>query len=113
MTDKLTLWFIIFASAAITFGCRSSFILFANPDRFPPWFRRALSFVPAAALCALIAPGLAIPAGTLTPDLGNPRLWAGLIAFAVAWYFNRAIATIGAGMGALWLWQAFGPVLRG
>jgi len=96
-------WIVIFGVAATTFVLRASFILFANPHKFPHRFRQALLFVPPAVLAAIVAPGLAMPAGVLDFTLANPRWIAGLVAIAAAARFRHPLAPIAAGMPALWL----------
>jgi branched-subunit amino acid transport protein len=98
-------WIVIFGVAATTFALRASFILFANPHKFPHLFRQALLFVPPAVLAAIVAPGLAMPAGILDFTLANPRWIAGLVAIAAAARFRHPLAPVVAGMPALWLLQ--------
>lgn len=98
-------WLVIFGVAATTFLLRASFILFADPQKFPPAFRKALLFVPPAVLAAIVAPGLAMPLGTLDLTLSNPRWIAGLVAIAVATRLRHPLAAVAAGMPALWLLQ--------
>jgi branched-subunit amino acid transport protein len=102
----LTIWLLILVVGAITYLMRASFLVFADPERFPQWFKQALSFVPAAALTALVIPGLVFVGNTTQFDWKNPRLYAGLIAFAIAWRVKQAIWSLSAGMLVLWalLW---------
>jgi predicted branched-subunit amino acid permease len=69
----------------------------------PPLVSQALQYVPAAVLSALVLPALLRPDGVIDLTLGNPRLTAGLIAGTVAWFSRSVLLTLGAGMGALWL----------
>jgi branched-subunit amino acid transport protein len=101
----MSTWIVIFGVAIVTFTLRASFILFANPHRFPHRFRQALLFVPPAVLAAIVAPGLAMPAGTLDLTLANPRWIAGLVAIVAAARWRHPLAPIAAGMPALWLLQ--------
>lgn len=101
----MSTWLAILAIGAVTFLTRASFILFADPHRFPHLFRQALAFVPPAVLAAIVAPGLLMPAGAFDAGLTNPRWIAGLVAIAVATLSRNVVATIVAGMGALWLLQ--------
>jgi branched-subunit amino acid transport protein len=96
-------------AGAITFAIRYSFI--GAGERFAPpgWFTRALRFVPIAALTALVWPDLLIARGALA--FTEPRLAAGLLAALVAWRTRNVLATIGAGMAALWLLQSLQPML--
>jgi branched-subunit amino acid transport protein len=98
-------WILLAAAGAITLTFRASFIVFANAERFPEWFRRALSFVPPAVIVALIVPGLVIPAGKDTLDLLQPRFAAGVIALAIAWTTRNMLVTLSAGMLSLWAIQ--------
>ena len=101
----MTTWIIIVLVALATFLLRASFIVFANPHRFPPLFRRALAFVPPAVLAAIIAPGLAMAQGALDLTLANPRWIAGLAAIAVATRVRHPIAPIAFGLPMLWCLQ--------
>jgi branched-subunit amino acid transport protein len=101
----MSTWLVIFGVAAVTFLMRASFIVFADPGRFPPLFRRALVFVPPAVLSAIVLPGLVAPQDALDLTLGNPRWLAGLAALAVAAWTRSVLPTIVAGMASLWLLQ--------
>lgn len=102
----MTEWIVILGAGAVTFLTRASFIVFADPHRFPHAFRVALAFVPAAVLAAIVVPGLAMAHGALDLTPANPRLVAGVVAFAVALKVRNPIVPIGAGMAALWALQA-------
>lgn len=101
----MTTWLIIAGVALTTFLLRASFIVFADPQRFPPAFRRALAYVPPAVLAAIVAPGLLLAQGTLDFTLANARLPAGLLAMAVAVRVRHPLAPIAVGLPALWLLQ--------
>jgi branched-subunit amino acid transport protein len=101
----MKIWLIICGVSLATFLLRASFLLFANPHKFPHAFRQALTFVPPAVLAAIVAPGLLMPQGTFDPTLANPRWIAGLVALAVALRFRNPLAPIAAGLPALWLLQ--------
>ncbi len=102
-------WLVILGAGAVTFLTRASFIVFADPHRFPHGFRVALAFVPPAVLAAIVLPGFAMPEGTLALSLGNHRLLAGVAAAAVAMRVKNPLGAIGAGMAALWGLQALFP----
>jgi branched-subunit amino acid transport protein len=101
----MSTWLAIAGVSAVVFLLRASFIVFADPHGFPPLFRRALSFVPAAVLAAIVAPGLLMPAGSIDLSLDNPRWIAGVLAIAAAAITRHPLAAIAAGMPALWLLQ--------
>ena len=98
-------WLVIAAVSAVVFLLRASFILFADPHGFPPLFRRALAYVPAAVLAGIVAPGLFMPAGAVDLSLGNPRMIAGLVAIAAAALLRHPLAAIAVGLPALWFLQ--------
>ncbi|MEE9582537.1 MAG: AzlD domain-containing protein, partial [Acidimicrobiia bacterium] len=62
--------------------------------------------IPAAVLAAIVAPSITHASGAF--DLGTDRFVAGVIAGVVAWRTKNVLATIGVGMGVLWLLQAAG-----
>jgi branched-subunit amino acid transport protein len=102
----MTTWLLILGVGLVTFLTRASFIVFADPHKFPHAFRVALAFVPAAVLAAIVVPGLAMPAGVLDLSLANPRFLAGCLAMAVATRMRNPLAIIATGMVALWALQA-------
>ncbi len=102
----MTTWIVIVGAGAITFLLRASFIVFADPHKFPHAFRVALVFVPPAVLAAIVAPYLVMVQGAFDLTLANPRWIAGLVAIAVAAIVRNALATIGVGMATLWILQA-------
>ena len=101
----MSVWIVIVGVALVTFGLRASFIVFADPHRFPQLFRQALAFVAPSVLAAIVAPGIFAPAGTLDFSLENPRWIAGLVAVALTLRWRTPLTAIAAGMGALWLLQ--------
>ena len=89
----------------ITYAIRLSFIVLGERGQVSPVFQRGLKHVPTAVLSAIILPELLQPGGTLDISLGNARLLAGLFAALVAWRTQNVLATIGVGMGTLWILQ--------
>lgn len=105
--STLSLWLMILAGGAVTFGIRLSFILLLGRLEIPPLIRRALTYVPTAVLTAIIVPEVLAPGGRLDLSLGNARLLAGLLAGAVAWRTKNIALTLAVGMAVLWGWQRF------
>jgi len=60
-------WLLFVAIGLGTFLLRFLFIYLFGKIAIPDWLRRALRFVPAAALAALVFPALTHPAGHLVP----------------------------------------------
>lgn len=97
------LWLVILVAGVGTFAFRVSFVaLFGRLD-LPPGVERALRFVPAAVLSALVAPQLLVVDGGLAATPANPRLVAGALAAVVAWRTEDVLATLLVGMTGLWL----------
>lgn len=90
------------ACGLLTFAIRYSFIALEGHYKPPGWFIRWLPFVPIAALTAITVPELLLVAGQLE-IIDNPRLWAGLVAIAVAARWKNTLLTIASGFVALWL----------
>ena len=103
-------WFLFATMAAcglVTFAIRFSFIWGGKHLVLSPRFQILLRYVPPAVLSALIAPEILIRHSVFDPSPANPRLWAGGIAVLVALLTRNVLATIAAGMAALWLVQHF------
>lgn len=101
-----TLWLTILAAGIGTFALRLSFIETWKWLRVPPLLLRALDYVPAAVLAALVLPALLRPGDSIDLSPDNLRLYAGLTALAAAWYSRNILLTLGVGMAALWTLQA-------
>lgn len=99
------IWLVMFSLGALTFLTRFSFIGLFHRWQTPPLVKRALRYVPVAALTAIIIPELLMPGGELNLNLLNPRLLAGLIAIFVAVRTRSITWTIAVGMAAFWLFR--------
>jgi branched-subunit amino acid transport protein len=102
----MNLWLIFLAIGLITYATRLSFILIFGKMEMPRNVSRALRFVPAAVLTAIIFTELLVRDGDLLLTPANPRLLAGLLAFLIAWRTRNTLLTILLGMAALLLFQA-------
>jgi branched-subunit amino acid transport protein len=102
MTDASTVWLAIAVAGVGTFLIRFSFIyLFEYLSEVPEGVERALRFVPAAVLAALVVPAIVLVEGSPAVSLGNERLLAAVLAAVVAWRTESIFATITVGMVAL------------
>lgn len=101
-----SIWLLFIALAVGTYALRLSFIYLFGKIEMPEWLRRALRFVPASVLAALVLPALTYPNGTLDLSLGNVRLLAGLGGALVAWKTKNVLWTIVVGMVLFWILQA-------
>jgi branched-subunit amino acid transport protein len=99
-------WVAIVLSGIGTFAMRASFLAAAHRLAVvPPGVQRLLRQIPPAALASIVVPALLRPHGHV--DVTQARLWAGLLAAAVAWRTRSTILTLIVGMGVLLLVRAF------
>ena len=108
MEGALKLWAVILALGALNYLSRLSFIAFFARRSMPPLLARALKYVPAAMLTALIVPMIVEAKGGAI-DLASSKVMAAVIAGTVAFVWRNTLATLGAGMAALWLLQWLRP----
>jgi branched-subunit amino acid transport protein len=101
--NGLSIWLLFIALAVGTYALRLSFIYLFGKIEMPEWLRRALRFVPASVLAALVFPALTYPNGVLDLSLGNVRLLAGLGGALVAWKTKNVMWTIAVGMILFWV----------
>ena len=112
VASDATLWLIVLVGGIGTFALKASFVVVVGRvDEIPPRVERALEFVPAAVLAALVVPAvLAVEAtggvATLPAVSYSPKLPAAALAALVAWKTENVPATIAAGMAALWTLEA-------
>ena len=104
--SAISIWMLFLAIGLGTFTLRFLFIYLFGKIEMPEWLRRALRFVPAAALAALVFPALTHPSGHLDLTLQNFRLLAGLGGALVAWRTRNVLLTILVGMALLWTLEA-------
>lgn len=98
--------FLIAGMAFVTFSTRYAMIALLGRISIPDGMLRALRFVPAAVLTALIVPALVLNQNkVLALTWHNANLIAGLIAIVVAWKTRHLLLTLAAGMGTFWLWR--------
>jgi branched-subunit amino acid transport protein len=99
------LWLIFVLMGLVTVSLRASFMLLQDRLALPNALERALRYVPAAVLAAILTPALFRGAGEPLFGVGwfDTRVIAALIAALVAWRTKNILATITAGMVALWV----------
>ena len=106
MSSTIAWWTVIIVVGVLNFLSRLSFIAVFARVELPPPVARALRFVPAAMLTAIVVPAVVFAApGVLAFSYTNPKLVAALTAIFIAWKTRSAVATMATGMVALWLVQ--------
>jgi branched-subunit amino acid transport protein len=103
-----TLWLTILGAGAVTLALRLSLIALLGRIGMPPFLERALKYVPAAVLTAVVIPLLFYQDGALDVSLGNERLVAGAVAALICWWTRSVPLTLVGGMAVLWTLQAWG-----
>jgi branched-subunit amino acid transport protein len=107
--SRSEIWLTLLGMGLITYAIRASFLLFSEHFTLSRRLERALKYVPAAVLAAIITPALVLPEGQIELSITNVRLLAGIIAAIVAWRSRSILLTIVIGMAALWTLQQFVP----
>ncbi|POZ63141.1 AzlD domain-containing protein [Chromobacterium alticapitis] len=77
-----------------TLSVRASFLIFGQRLAFPAWLNRALHYVPAAVLSALVAPMALAPAGRIDLSWHNAYLVGTAVAIAIAWKNGKTLLAI-------------------
>ena len=89
----------------LTFATRFSLIYLFGRFQVSDTLRRALHYVPAAVLTAIVVPEVLFQDDVLQIAVENHRLVAGLVAVLVAALTRNTLVTIAAGMLALFAAQ--------
>jgi branched-subunit amino acid transport protein len=103
MDATLKLWVVIFAVGLLNYLSRLSFIAVFARRTIPPLLGRALKYVPAAMLTALIVPMIAADPMAGSAMAVNPKVIAAIVAGIVAFFTRSSLWTLAIGMLALWL----------
>ena len=91
-----------------TFALRLSLIEFYSSLRIPFWFSRAMAYVPASVLAALVLPAVMYQQRHTELDWSNPQIPAAILAGVVAWFTRSTMLTLGVGMGGVWALMTWG-----
>jgi branched chain amino acid efflux pump len=103
LDDAWFAWALIAGMSVVAFLTRAVFVLPGSHLRLPATAERVLRYAPAAALMAIIVPELAFTQDAVSISMQNPRLVAGIVAFALAAATRSILATIAGGMTVLLL----------
>lgn len=101
--NSIMIWLVIVLVGIGTFLLRFSGIQVFGERRMPPWLSRALRYVPAAVVAAIVVPAMVHGGPDPGFTLENNRLLAGMVAAVVAWRTRGILTTLAAGMVSLWL----------
>lgn len=101
----MILWLTIIGMGVITYLIRLSLLGLWEGLELSAVYQRALKFVPIAVLSAIILPEMVQPGGVMDLSWGNGRLFAGIIAIAVAWLTKSMLWPVATGMVIVWFWS--------
>ena len=85
----------------VTLGTRSFFMFWGDRVRMPELILRSIRYAPLAAIVAIVAPEILMPAGATQISQFNwaiPQIWAGLAAFVVFSWLRTMLPTLIIGM---------------
>jgi len=99
------IWFIMIALGIGTFLIRFSMIALLGSFTLSTSLERALRFVPASVLSALVISQLTNCGQPSCFSWSNPQVWASVAAGLIAWKTQNAFLTILGGMVALWVFK--------
>jgi branched-subunit amino acid transport protein len=107
MSDEVPIYWglALLGMVLVTYGIRLSFLVFGHSVRFPRWLERALRYVPAAVLTALIVPMALAPQGPIDVSLYNAYLPGTVAAVLVALWTRQTLAAILGGFVVYGLWR--------
>lgn len=100
------LWALL-GMVVVTYGIRLSFLVFGHGLAFPAWLERALRYVPAAVLSALIAPMALAPQGAVDLSLHNAYLPGTAVSIVVALVSRSTLVAILSGFVCFGMWRYF------
>jgi len=104
--DVAYAWLIVVLIGALTFLIRFSGIQLLGDKPLPGPLQRLLRYAPAAVFAAIVVPAVIHGGPDPGVHLGNTRLLAAIAAGITAWLSGSVFATLGVGMGVLWLLEA-------
>ena len=96
---------VVVGMVVVTYGIRLSFLVFGHGVSFPSWLERALRYVPAAVLTALIVPMAMAPQGTVDLSEANAYLPGAIVAAAVAFFSRQTLTAIVSGFVVYGAWR--------
>ncbi len=97
--------YLVLGMTIVTFAVRYPVLALLGKFELPPQVLRALKFVPAAVLTAIIVPAVLSTGNGLQLGVDNPAIFGALAAVLVSWRTKNLALTILAGMGVFYFWR--------
>ncbi|MDH4479239.1 MAG: AzlD domain-containing protein [Rhodoferax sp.] len=105
MSSEGALLLVLAGMVVVTYGIRLSFLVFGHSITFPRWLERALRYVPASVLTALVVPMAMAPHGAIDLSWQNAYLPGTVAAVAMALWTRQTLAAILCGFAVYGLWR--------
>ena len=95
------IFWLIIGMALVTAWTRSFFLILGERVQVPAWILEAIRFAPLAAMIAILAPEIFLPAtaGSVTElNLRLPNIWGGIAAIIAFYLTKKMLSTLIIGM---------------
>ena len=102
MQIDLNIYFLIIGMAWVTAWSRSFFLILGEHVKVPDWALEAIRFAPLAAMVAILAPEIFLPASASSVaqfNLRLPNIWGGVAAIIAFYLTRKMLITLIVGMG--------------
>jgi branched-subunit amino acid transport protein len=102
MQIDLNISVLIIGMALVTAWSRSFFLILGERVRVPDWVLEAIRFAPLAAMVAILAPEIFLPASASSVaqfNLKLPNIWGGVAAIIAFYLTRKMLITLIVGMG--------------
>jgi branched-subunit amino acid transport protein len=103
----MSLWLLFLLIGLATMIERLSFILLLEKWAMPNWLIKGLKYVPVAVLFSFVSPAVLRTNGVIDISVFGPKIIGAAIAVFIAWRTTNVSLTIGAGMAAFMIGEAF------
>ena len=102
MQIDLNISLLIIGMALVTAWSRSFFLMLGERVKVPDWVLEAIRFAPLAAMVAILAPEIFLPASASSVaefNLKLPNIWGGIAAIIAFYLTRKMLITLIVGMG--------------
>jgi len=102
MQIDLNISLLIIGMALVTAWSRSFFLILGERVKVPDWVLEAIRFAPLAAMVAILAPEIFLPASASSVaefNLKLPNIWGGIAAIITFYLTRKMLITLIVGMG--------------
>jgi branched-subunit amino acid transport protein len=101
MELNTNIFLLILGMSLVTAWARSFFLILGERARMPDWVLEAIRFAPLAAMIAILAPEIFLPASASSVaefNLRFPNIWGGIAAIIAFYLTKKMLSTLLIGM---------------